>query len=167
MSTSKSVVKKNVLAVMGLASALVLMVACGGSDAAAGGDKAPGNSNSGATAPATPLPGMITASDIKPPLADAIDQGMVAEGKQISEVKCLACHSFGSNRVVGPGWENILKQRNPEWIMNMILHTDAMLENDPEAQAMLEECLVRMPNQNLSNDEARDVLEFMRTLDKD
>lgn len=48
--------------------------------------------------------------------------------------------------------------------MNMILHTDAMLETDANAQAMLEECLVRMPNQNLSMDEAREVVEFMRTL---
>jgi hypothetical protein len=47
----------------------------------------------------------------------------------------------------------------------MIVHTDAMLESDEAAQAMLEECLVRMPNQNLSKDEAREVLEFMRTLE--
>lgn len=162
---SNSVVKKNILAVLGLSSAVVLMVACGGSEASGGGDKAPAKTE--ATAPGAPLPGMVKASDINPPLADAIDQGMAGEGKQIAEVKCLACHSFGSNRVVGPGWENILKQRSPEWIMNMILHTDAMLENDPEAQAMLEECLVRMPNQNLTTGEARDVLEFMRTLEKD
>lgn len=149
---------------LGLASAMALMMACGGSDATTSENKAPG---SAAAEPAGPLPGMVTADEIQPPLTEAIDMGMVAEGKQISEVKCLACHSFGSNRVVGPGWENILKQRSPEWIMNMILHTDAMLENDAEAQAMLEECLVRMPNQNLTNNEARDVLEFMRTLDKD
>ncbi|MBK6776317.1 MAG: hypothetical protein IPG74_10930 [Flavobacteriales bacterium] len=57
-----------------------------------------------------------------------------------------------------------MTKRKPEWIMNMIVHTDAMLETDAEAQKMLEECLVRMPNQNLSQDEARQVLEFMRTL---
>ena len=48
--------------------------------------------------------------------------------------------------------------------MNMIVHTEAMLETDPEAQKMLEECLVRMPNQNLSHDDAREILEYMRTL---
>jgi hypothetical protein len=37
-----------------------------------------------------------------------------------------------------------------------------MLEKDPEAQKLLEECLVRMPNQNLSQEEARKVLEFQR-----
>ena len=46
--------------------------------------------------------------------------------------------------------------------MNMITNVDMMLEKDPEAQRMLEECLVRMPNQNLSKDDSRKVLEFMR-----
>jgi mono/diheme cytochrome c family protein len=89
---------------------------------------------------------------------------MAAKGKDIYDVKCQACHSLGTNRVVGPGWEGVVEQRKPEWIMNMILHTDAMLESDEQAQALLEECLVRMPNQNLDKDDARNVLEFMRTL---
>jgi hypothetical protein len=40
-----------------------------------------------------------------------------------------------------------------------------MIEKDTAAQKMLEECLVRMPNQNLADDEARSVLEFMRQND--
>jgi hypothetical protein len=35
----------------------------------------------------------------------------------------------------------------------------------PEAQAQLEICLVRMPNQSLSDDDARHLLEFMRKND--
>jgi hypothetical protein len=42
---------------------------------------------------------------------------------------------------------------------------DIMLEKDPEAQKLLEQCLVRMPNQNISKDEARSVLEYMRSND--
>jgi hypothetical protein len=40
-----------------------------------------------------------------------------------------------------------------------------MLETDAEAQKLLEQCLVRMPNQNINKDEARNVLEFMRNND--
>lgn len=146
-----------------MASVMALLVACGGSEAPAGGGNAPAAKDA-TPAASTPLPGMITAADIKPPMDGDIDQGMVTKGKEIYEMKCLSCHTLTANRVVGPGWEGILKQRSPEWIMNMILHTDAMLETDAEAQAMLEECLVRMPNQNLTTEEAREVLEFMRTL---
>ncbi|MEO8733535.1 MAG: c-type cytochrome, partial [Flavobacteriales bacterium] len=112
-------------------------------------------------APSKAVAGLITADDIK---LGPIDKGMAAKGKDIYDVKCQACHSLGTNRVVGPGWEGVVEQRKPEWIMNMILHTDAMLESDEHAQALLEECLVRMPNQNLDKDDARNVLEFMRTL---
>jgi hypothetical protein len=40
-----------------------------------------------------------------------------------------------------------------------------MIDKDPKAQAMLEICMVRMPNQNLSDDDARSILEFMRKND--
>ncbi len=104
---------------------------------------------------------MITAADLT--LGD-IDNAMAEKGKTTYDVKCQACHSMGENRVVGPGWKGVTTRRKPEWIMNMIMNIDVMLSEDPEAQKLLEECLVRMPNQNLSKDEAREVLEFMRTL---
>jgi hypothetical protein len=104
---------------------------------------------------------LVKASDIQ---LGPIDQGMVAKGKEISEMKCTACHSIGPNRIVGPGWKGITERREPEWIMNMILNIDMMLATDEEAQRQLEECLVRMPNQGLTFDDGRNVLEYMRTL---
>ncbi len=95
-------------------------------------------------------------------LTHPLDQEMVAKGKQISEVKCLSCHKLSEERIVGPGWKGVTDRRTPEWIMNFVTNVDEMLDKDPEAQAMLEVCMVRMPNQNLSDDEARAVLEFMR-----
>lgn len=163
MSIPNSTNRKNSMKGLGLVAVLALAVACGGGETPATGDGAattPATPEAAATAPAGA--DLVTADDIK--FAEQVDQGKAAKGKELYEVKCQACHSTGTNRVVGPGWGGILEQRKPEWIMNMILHTDAMLETDPEAQAMLEECLVRMPNQNLSNEEARNVLEFMRTL---
>ncbi len=158
MSNSNTIRPLNLLKGFGLVTVLALAVACGGSDAPKDA-KTP--SPVSATEPAAPAAGLITADQVK--LGD-IDQGRVKKGEEIYDVKCQACHSTGTNRVVGPGWGGMLAQRKPEWIMNMIVHTDAMLETDPEAQAMLEECLVRMPNQNLTEDDARDVLEFIRTL---
>ena len=49
--------------------------------------------------------------------------------------------------------------------MNMITNVDMMLEKDEEAQKLLELCLIRMPNQNITQEEARKVLEFMRSND--
>lgn len=92
----------------------------------------------------------------KPLKADMVDRG-----EAIYEMKCAACHKLTDQRVVGPGWKNVTERRTPEWIMNMTTNVDIMLAEDPVAQKLLQECLVRMPNQNLSVGDARDVLEFM------
>lgn len=98
-------------------------------------------------------------------LSIPLDQQMVSTGESIYDMKCSSCHRLSDERLVGPGWAGVTKKRQPEWIINMITNVDMMLETDPEAQKMLEECLVRMPNQNVSSDEARGLLEFMRKND--
>ena len=90
---------------------------------------------------------------------------MVAKGQAIYDMKCAACHKLDEMRVVGPGWKGLTERRKPEWIMNMVTNVEIMLDKDPAAQALLEECLMRMPNQNVSIGDARDILEFMYSND--
>jgi mono/diheme cytochrome c family protein len=94
-----------------------------------------------------------------------LEQERVSRGKAVYEMKCSACHKLDATRVVGPGWQDVTKRRKPEWIMNMITNVDVMLDQDPEAQKLFELCLTRMPNQNVSIGDARDLLEFMRQND--
>ncbi|MDX1478389.1 MAG: c-type cytochrome [Saprospiraceae bacterium] len=94
-------------------------------------------------------------------LNNPLDPAMVKRGEGIYQMKCAACHKLTDQRVVGPGWAGITSKRQPEWIMNMTTNVDVMLEQDPVARELLKECLVRMPNQNLSIGDARDVLELM------
>ncbi|MCE2893127.1 MAG: cytochrome c [Flammeovirgaceae bacterium] len=98
-------------------------------------------------------------------LKNPLELDRVSRGLAIYDMKCSACHKLTDQRVVGPGWKDITKRRQPEWVMNMITNIDMMLEKDPEAQKLLELCLMRMPNQNMSIGDARDVLEFMRQND--
>lgn len=95
-------------------------------------------------------------------LSTPLDQAMVKEGQGIYDLKCLACHKLTNEKMVGPGWSGVTKRRKPVWIVNMITNVDMMLAEDAEAQKMLEECLVRMPNQNITAPEARSLIEFMR-----
>jgi len=94
-----------------------------------------------------------------------LEQDRVKRGLAIYEMKCSACHKLTDQRVVGPGWKDVTKRRKPEWIMNMVTNVDVMLDQDAEAQKLLELCLTRMPNQNVSVGDARDILEFMRQND--
>lgn len=98
-------------------------------------------------------------------IGEALDIAMAAEGEKVYGVKCSSCHKLTSEKLVGPGWTGVTERHSAEWIMNFSTNTDAMLDKDPKAQAQLEICLVRMPNQNLSDDDARHLYEFMRKND--
>lgn len=94
-----------------------------------------------------------------------LEQDRVKRGIAIYEMKCQPCHKLDDQRLVGPGWKGVTQRRKAEWIMNMVLNVEVMLDKDPEAQKLLELCLTRMPNQNVSIGDARDVLEYMRSND--
>jgi cytochrome c551/c552 len=98
-------------------------------------------------------------------LTHPLDKAMITGGKTIYDVKCGACHKLNDDKLVGPGWKGVTDRRKPEWIMNFITNTDEMMDKDPSAQAMLEKCIVRMPNQHVSDGDARKLLEFMRKND--
>ena len=95
----------------------------------------------------------------------SLDAPMAANGEKVFSVKCSSCHKLTDERLVGPGWKGVTSRHTPEWILNFSTNTDEMLNKDPKAQAQLEICLVRMPNQNLSDEDARALYEFMRKND--
>ncbi|RAR75812.1 c-type cytochrome [Flavobacterium aciduliphilum] len=98
-------------------------------------------------------------------LGATLDQEMATEGQKVAEVKCTSCHKQTEEKLVGPGWKGVTSRKKPEWIMNFITNPDPMIDKDPEVQAQLEICLVRMPNQGLKDEEARSILEYMRKID--
>ncbi|NHN24139.1 cytochrome c [Flavobacterium jejuense] len=98
-------------------------------------------------------------------LGATLDQSMATKGEEVAGVKCTSCHKMTDERLVGPGWKGVTERRTPEWIMNFITNPDPMIDKDPELQAQLELCLVRMPNQSLSDTEAREIVEYMRKND--
>jgi hypothetical protein len=59
----------------------------------------------------------------------------------------------------------IYERRSPEWVINLLLNPTQMLKEDPVANALLKEYNnVMMLNQNLTQDEARAIAEYLRTL---
>jgi len=98
-------------------------------------------------------------------LGDKLDVAMATDGDKIQSVKCSSCHKLTDEKLVGPGWKGVTSRHKPEWIMNFITNPDPMIDKDPKLQAQLEICLVRMPNQALSDDDARKIFEFMRQND--
>ena len=93
-----------------------------------------------------------------------IDQEMATEGMAVYEAKCTACHK-PEKKFIGPEPKGIFEKRTPAWVMNMILNPEEMVQKDPIAKKLLMEFNGSpMANQNLTEDEARAVLEYFRTL---
>jgi mono/diheme cytochrome c family protein len=98
-------------------------------------------------------------------LTHPLDDSMVARGNALYDSKCISCHKLTDEKLVGPGWKGVTDRRTPEWIMNFITNTNVMLDSDLVAQQLIVVCVTRMPNQNLGDDQARAILEFMRKND--
>ena len=105
--------------------------------------------------------GQVTSVTLESPL----DQERIKRGKDIYEMKCSACHKLDEKRVVGPGWAGLTKLRKPEWIMNMILNPEQMTKEDPTAKQLFAEYLTQMTFQDVTQDDARAILEYLRTME--
>lgn len=92
-----------------------------------------------------------------------IDEEMAQTGAQIFKTKCSACHKM-SERYVGPALGDIFETRSPAYVMNMILNPDEMVKEHPEAKKMLAQFLTPMPNQNLTRDQARAIVEYLASV---
>lgn len=165
----------------------VSLYSCGGSDSSKTEEQAlanpnnPNNPNYDADAGASSSDESASNEDVPPServdlvnkgigpitsvtIPEEIDQDMAAKGKEVYDQKCTACHN-PHKRLVGPPQEGIMKTRTPEWVMNMIMNPEEMLQKDPLAKAMLEEFNgAVMSNQDISEEEARALVEYFRTL---
>lgn len=98
-------------------------------------------------------------------LDESIDEEMAGLGEAVYAEKCIACHKVGST-FIGPPPNGILERRSPEWVMNMILNTEEMLQKDSLAKALFMEFNGQlMTNQNVTVEQARAMLEYFRTLE--
>ena len=98
-------------------------------------------------------------------LEDKVNIFMANSGEKLFNQLCTSCHIINED-YIGPAMSGILDRRSPEWIMNMILNPVQMLEEDPIAIELLEKYNFEyMYNQNLLEEEAREILEYFRLLD--
>ena len=94
-------------------------------------------------------------------IGEEIDQELVTKGRNIYEMKCEMCHNM-EGRMVGPELGNVLERRSPEFVMNFILNPGRMANDHPEGQKMLRKYMTVMPFQNVKEDEAKAIVEFLR-----
>jgi cytochrome c len=92
----------------------------------------------------------------------SVDGALAERGKGVFELKCSMCHKMDTT-YIGPALGEVTTQRSPAYIMNMILNPQEMVERHPIAKKLLAERMTFMANQNLTMEESRAVLGYLRT----
>jgi nitrite reductase (NO-forming) len=87
-------------------------------------------------------------------------------GKLAFESKCLACHSVGHGKKLGPDLAGVSKRRSNNWLTKWMKSPEKMLETDADAKAMLKEFNnLPMPNQSLSDAEIKQYIKYFQWID--
>jgi len=95
----------------------------------------------------------------------SLNKSLAEKGEKIFKTKCVACHQLDS-RLVGPPLRNVTKKNTPAFIMNYLLNTVDMQKKDPIMKKLVDEYKVVMPDQQLTKDDAREILEYFRSIEK-
>ena len=118
----------------------------------------------------------LISTDAKPDAADLEHHNMPAsatptdpeavQGKLSFESKCLACHSVGEGKKLGPDVYGVTKRRTDAWLSRWLKEPEKMLQSDPDAKAMLKEYNnIPMPNQSLTDAEIKQYLKYFHWID--
>ena len=100
---------------------------------------------------------------IKKELAiDAINDELAADGEKIFNKTCYRCHKL-DERFTGPPLRGVTAYRSPAYIMNMILNPEENIRRHAGVRALQKQYFTVMTNQDLSIDEARAVLEYLKS----
>jgi nitrite reductase (NO-forming) len=99
------------------------------------------------------------------PATGAPTDPVAVRGKLSFENKCLACHSIGGGDKVGPDLYGTTKRHDAAWLTRWLKNPDEMLKSDPVARQLLEKYKLPMPNQNASDAEIREYIEYFRWAD--
>jgi len=118
---------------------------------------------SGAAASASSSTATVSRFDAGPRAGEQpINQAKVEAGEHLFQTKgCSACHAIG-RRISGPDLAGVTMRRTAEWMENQILHPEVMTKQDPISRGLLATYTLQMPNQGLTPEEAKSVIEYLK-----
>lgn len=99
--------------------------------------------------------------------ASEADDELAEKGEALFSTKgCTACHAQG-RRLTGPDLAGVSMRRTQAWLEQQILDPATMAQEDPIARELMAKHALQMPNQKLTPDEAKAVIEFFKHHDQE
>jgi len=86
------------------------------------------------------------------------------EGEKIFKTTCMACHTIGKGRLVGPDLKNVHKKRTNTWMKEFIMSSTSMIKRgDKEAVTIFNEySKMPMPDHALSDGQFLSLVEYIK-----
>ncbi len=128
------------------------------------------------TSSSTPAPSTTPAPTTTPPAVTAtspldtgpraldqpVDAAKAAEGEKLFTTKiCATCHGFGK-KITCPDLMGVPRDRSARWMQEQIMHPDVMTKNDPIAKQLMAQYSLQMPNQGITEPQAKALIEFIK-----
>ncbi len=154
-----------------IAVAITSCVACNSNKNSSAWSTKPSATPNAAAATSTPAPASSSSGMGIGPVTSRVELASLDESKEdagakLFQEKCTACHKL-DEKYIGPALAGVTERRQPEWILNMILNPEVMVQQDPTAKALLAQFIAPMANQHLTREEAECVLVYFREHDEE
>jgi nitrite reductase (NO-forming) len=99
------------------------------------------------------------------PATAAPTDEVAVRGKLSFESKCLACHSIAGGDKLGPDLHQVTKRRDEAWLTRWMKDPEGMAKTDPIGKELLAKYKIPMPNQNASDAEIREYIQYFKWAD--
>jgi mono/diheme cytochrome c family protein len=146
------------LAHYAVVASMLMIAGCGGKSDAPAASGSSGSSGGGGNA--------TSKYDSGPRAGETpINEALVEAGAQLFKDKgCSACHAFGT-KLSCPDLNGVTMRRTASWMENQILHPEVMVKEDPIAHQLFAQYALQMPNQGLTPEQAKSVIEYFKHMD--
>lgn len=85
------------------------------------------------------------------------------EGERLFKQICVACHTIGQGKLIGPDLADVHQRRSEEWMIRFVKSSQSVIKSgDPYAAALFEEYnRLVMPDNNYSDDQIRAIISYI------